>query len=165
MQGDISEQTVEAIGLAANDRLWMGGRVADAIKRKAGDDIESEAMKQGPLSIGEIAVTSAGELPIKKVLHSVIMGQDLMPTPETIREGTKNLLMKADELGITSMAIPAFGTGMAKIPPKESAIAMVEQIIDVLLNTNSIKELKIVLHTEGIYNIFTNEFKKRFTRR
>ena len=164
IQGDIAEQDVDAIGLAANDRLWMGGRVADAIKRKAGEDIETEAMKQGPLNIGEVAITSGGELAINKILHAVVMGQDLAPTPDTIRQGTKNLLVKADELGIDSLAIPAFGTGMAKIPARDSARVMVEQIIDALLNAQNLKELRIVLHNEGIYNAFAEEFSKKFTR-
>ena len=164
IQGDISTQDVDAIGLAANDRLWMGGRVADALKRKAGEDIETEAMKQGPLNIGEVAVTSGGELTRKKILHTVVMGQDLAPTTDTIRHGTKNLLLKADELKLDSLAIPAFGTGMAKVPAQESARAMVEQIIDVLLGTNNLNELRFFFHNEGIFKAFVEEFSKKFSR-
>jgi len=164
INGDISEQDVDAIGLAANDRLWMGGRVAEAIKRKAGEDIETEAMKQGPLGIGEIAVTTAGEMVTKNILHAVIMGQDLAPTEETIRKGTRNLLTKANKLGLDSLAIPAFGTGMAKLEANKSAEAMVDEIIIALLELESIRELRIVLLNQGIYNAFAKEFHRKFSK-
>ncbi len=165
VQGDIAEQDVEAIGFSTNDRLWMGGRVGEALKKKAGEDIETEAMKQGPLPIGEVAVTSGGELPVKHILHTVIMGQDLKPTEETIRSGTRNLLKKADEMKINSLAVSAFGAGMGKVPAHESARAMVDEIINGLLSAQNLKELRIVLHNEGIFRAFTEEFERRFTRR
>ncbi len=163
-QGDITEQDVDAIAVAANDRLWMGGRLADTLKQKAGEDVETEAMKQGPLPVGEVAVTSAGELPIKHILHAVIMGQDLKPTEETIGRGVRSLIKKADELGIKTLAMPAFGTGMGKFPAKQAAKVMVEQLIDGLLSSTSLKEVRIILHNEGIYKAFVEEFESRFSK-
>ncbi len=163
-KGDISEQNVEAIAIASNDRLWMGGRVAEVIKRKAGEDIEAEAMKQGPAQIGEVIVTSAGELPAQKILHAVIMGQDLKPTEDTISLGTRNLLKRAEELGIETLAVPAFGTGVGKFPAKQAAQIMAEQIINGLLEATKLKELRVILHNEGIYKTFVDEFQRRFSR-
>ena len=163
-KGDISEQNVDAIAIASNDRLWMGGGVADAIKRKGGEDIESEAMKQGPAKNGEIVITGAGELSAKHILHTVIMGQDLKPTEESIKIGTRNLLNKADELGLKSIAMPAFGTGVGKFPARQAAQSMVEQIIDVLLESKNLQEVRVILHNEGIYNTFIEEFKRRFSK-
>ena len=163
-QGDISEQKVDAIAIASNDRLWMGGRVADAIKRKGGEDIESEAMKQGPVQNGEIVVTTAGELPAKHILHAVIMGQDLKPSEESIRTGTRNLLSKADELGIQTIAMPAFGTGVGKFPPRQAAQSMVEQIIDALLDSKTLQEVRLILHNKVIFDAFVDEFERRFSK-
>ena len=165
LQGDISEQDVEAIGFSTNDRLWMGGRVGEILKQKAGEDIETEAMKQGPLTIGDVAVTGGGELPVKYIFHAVIMGQDLKPDQETVRAGTKNLIKKADEMKVSSLAVSAFGAGMGKLPAHESAKAMADEIINGLLEAENLKELRIVLHNEGIYNAFVSEFEGRFTRK
>lgn len=163
-QGDISEQNVDAIAIAANDRLWMGGRVAEAIKRRAGEDIETEAMKQGPVQNGKIVVTSGGEMNARHILHTVIMGQDMKPTEESIRSGTHNLIVQADELGIKSIAMPAFGTGVGKFPPHKSAKAMVEQLINTLLSSKNLLDVRVILHNEGIYNAFVSEFEQRFSK-
>ena len=77
VNGDITEQQVDVVTNAANNRLWMGGGVAGAIKAKGGEDIEEEAMKQGPIPVGEVAVTAAGNLPVTKVYHAVVMEQDM----------------------------------------------------------------------------------------
>jgi len=163
-QGDISAQKVEVIALPANDRLWMGGRVAEAIKQKAGEEVETEAMKQGPAEIGKIIITSADKLGSKHLFHVVIMGQDLSPTEETIGQGTYNILKMADTMGIQSLAMPAFGTGVGKFPAQKAAETMIEQMINVLIDSCSLKDIRIILHNEGIFKAFVQEFERRFSR-
>ena len=63
IKGDITELKVDAIVNAANNKLVMGGGVAGAIKRKGGKIIEDEAVKKGPIKIGEAVATGAGNLP------------------------------------------------------------------------------------------------------
>ncbi len=162
--GDITEQDVDAIAISANDRLWMGGRIAETIRKKGGDEIETEAMKQGQKKIGDVVVTSAGQLPFDKILHVVIMGQELKCTKESIALSTKNLLIKAEEINIESIAIPAFGTGVGKFPAHDAAQTMVESIIEFLLDSKKILEVKIVLRNEGLYKTYTAEFEKRFSK-
>ena len=43
-EGDIAAVEADAIANAANDRLWMGAGVADALKRAGGVEIEEEAV-------------------------------------------------------------------------------------------------------------------------
>ena len=73
IQADITELKVDAIVNAANNKLVMGGGVAGAIKRKGGKIIEDEAVKKGPIKIGEAVATSAGNLPVKYVIHAATM--------------------------------------------------------------------------------------------
>ena len=65
VQGDLTEMECDALVNAANNRLWMGGGVAGALKRKGGKIIEDEAIKKGPIPIGEAAITTAGKLRAK----------------------------------------------------------------------------------------------------
>ena len=58
---DITESRADAIVNAANNKLLMGGGVAGVIKRKGGKIIEEEALKKGPIKIGQAVATSAGE--------------------------------------------------------------------------------------------------------
>ncbi|MGQ9587542.1 MAG: macro domain-containing protein [Thermoplasmata archaeon] len=127
VQGDICESSAEAIVNAANNRLWMGGGVAGAIKRRGGIDIEREAVGKGPVIVGEAIVTGAGSLRAKWVIHAAVMEQDLVTDAHKIRLATRNALRRASELGVSSIALPALGTGVGGFPVDVAARIMVEE--------------------------------------
>ncbi|MEE8472673.1 MAG: macro domain-containing protein [Dehalococcoidia bacterium] len=127
-RGDITQLEVEAVVNAANNQLWMGGGVAGAIKRQGGREIEDEAVAKGPIPIGEAAVTGAGKLKAKYVIHAAVMGMDFHTDAEKVRSATRNTMKRARELGIKSLAFPALGTGVGGFPLDECARIMVEEI-------------------------------------
>jgi O-acetyl-ADP-ribose deacetylase (regulator of RNase III) len=126
VEGDITVLDVDAIANAANNALWMGAGVAGAIKRAGGEEIEREAVAQGPIEVGEAVATGAGRLPTKHVLHGAVMGQDLRTNEQLVRRTTESCLALADELGCRSLALPAFGTGVGGFPLDDCARIMVE---------------------------------------
>src|SRR5215510_4204887 len=74
-QGDITDQPdIDAIVNAANTDLVLGSGVAGAIRRKGGDIIDEEGQRQAPIRLGEAAITTAGKLPNKYVIHAAAMG-------------------------------------------------------------------------------------------
>ena len=85
LKGDITKLEVDAIVNAANNRMLMGGGVAGAIKRAGGKVIEDEAVKKGPIPIGEALVTKAGNLNAKYVIHAAVMGMDFRTDAEKIQ--------------------------------------------------------------------------------
>jgi O-acetyl-ADP-ribose deacetylase (regulator of RNase III) len=127
VEGDIAALDVDAIGNAANDRLWMGAGVAGAIKRAGGEEIEREAVAKGPIAIGDAVATGAGKLPARHVIHAAVMGQDLVTSADAIRTATRRTLEVAEELGAASVALPAFGTGVGGFPLGECARLMVQE--------------------------------------
>ena len=124
-EGDIAQVEADAIANAANDHLWMGVGVAGALKRAGGDEIEHEAMAQGPIELGTAVATAAGRLHARYVVHGAVMGQDLRTNAELVRRTTRSCLDVADELGCRSLALPAFGTGVGGFPLDECARIMV----------------------------------------
>ena len=128
VEGDIAVLEVEAIANAANNHLWMGSGVAGALKRAGGEEIEREAVQQGPIEIGEAVATGAGRLRARWVIHGAVMGQDLRTNAELVRRTTESCLRVADELGAESLALPAFGTGVGAFPLDECARIMVETV-------------------------------------
>src|ERR671924_1880163 len=86
VQGDITEFTVDAIVNAANNHLWMGAGVAGAIKHRGGQIIEDEAVRQGPIPVGEAVVTGGGSLKARYVIHAAAMGPDLVTNADLIRQ-------------------------------------------------------------------------------
>jgi O-acetyl-ADP-ribose deacetylase (regulator of RNase III) len=155
VQGDITDQETDAIVNAANNRLWMGAGVAGAIKRKGGKEIEDEAIRKGPIPIGEAVVTSAGKLKAKYVIHAAVMGQDLTTNEEYIKNATLNSLKRAEELKIKSIAFPAFGTGVGGFPIDKCAQIMLDQVKDFSKKTKYLKEILFVLFDKKSYNIWS----------
>ncbi len=126
VEGDITTLDVDAIANAANNRLWMGAGVAGAIKRAGGEEIEREAVAQGPIEVGDAVATGAGRLKAHYVIHGAVMGQDLRTNAELVRKTTRRCVEVADELGLESIALPAFGTGVGGFPLDECARLMVD---------------------------------------
>jgi O-acetyl-ADP-ribose deacetylase len=130
VDGDIAALEVDAIANAANDALWMGAGVAGALKRAGGEQIEREAMAQGPIPVGEAIATSGGRLQARWVIHGAVMGQDLRTSGELVERTTRSVLDVAEELGAHSLALPAFGTGVGGFPLEDCARVMVRTVRD-----------------------------------
>ncbi|MCS7119277.1 MAG: macro domain-containing protein [Archaeoglobaceae archaeon] len=142
--GDITKLEVDAIVNAANTHLYMIGGVAGAIKKAGGKEIEEEAIKKGPINIGEAVVTSAGKLKSKFVIHSPTMGLDFKTDEQKVRLALTAALKKAEELGIKSLALPALGTGVGGLSRDKVAQIMVEEIKKHIETGTNLRKLIIV---------------------
>jgi hypothetical protein len=65
-----------------------GGRGCRRDQACAGQEIESEALRQGPVPVGEAFVTGAGRLKARLVIHAAVMGTDLVTDADKIRSAT-----------------------------------------------------------------------------
>lgn len=135
--GDIADQPdLDAVVNAANTELWMGTGVAGALKRRAGQQVEEEAVAQGPIALGDAVITSAGGLPNRHVIHAAAMGYRSEDAKVPKRAGTsssaeiiascvRRALELADASGVRSVGFPALATGVGGFPVAEAAAAMV----------------------------------------
>jgi len=155
-RGDITEYEVDAIVNAANNHLWMGAGVAGAIKRKGGAIIEEDAVRQGPVDVGDVVVTTAGNLPAGYVIHAAVMGQDLRSSPDVVRRATLSTLRRAEDMRLQSLAFPAFGTGVGRMVPKDSAEAMVGALRSHLADVpgSTLRRIYLVLFQDDTYQAF-----------
>jgi len=160
-QGDITQLELDALVNAANNRLWMGSGVAGALKRAGGKEIEAEAVKKGPIPIGEAVATGAGKLKARYVIHAAVMGQDLKTDAEKIRQATKNSLLRADELGIKSVAFPAFGTGVGGFPLGECARIMISEVSQHSAMKTSLERVVFALFDQLAYETFKQELDRQ----
>jgi O-acetyl-ADP-ribose deacetylase (regulator of RNase III) len=159
-RGDITDSPVDAVVNAANTTLAMGAGVAGAIKRKGGLIVEEEAMRQGPVEVGEAVLTTGGNLVATHVIHGAVMGPDLKTDAETIAKTTKAILAMADKHRITSLALPALGTGVGHVPPQVSADAMLQEVVAHLKGSSSLRKVTFVLYQDDAYRIFTETLKR-----
>jgi O-acetyl-ADP-ribose deacetylase (regulator of RNase III) len=101
IEGDIADQSADALVNAAGAPLRMRRGVAGALRRGARGPINEDAVSKGPAHLRGVAVTDAYELGAEHVVHAAAMPHygDGRATTESIREATANTLAKADELG------------------------------------------------------------------
>lgn len=160
-RGDITDWEVDAIVNAANSTLAMGTGVAGAIKRRGGVIIEEEAMRQGPVEVGEAVLTTGGNLAATHVIHAAVMGPDLKTDGEKIAATTRAILALATKHRITSIALPALGTGVGRVAPGVSAEAMLTAVVAHLrAGGSTLKRVIFVLYQEDAYKAFTDTLKR-----
>jgi O-acetyl-ADP-ribose deacetylase (regulator of RNase III) len=129
VHGSILETDADVIVNAANSRGIMGGGVAGVIKRAAGVEVEDEARKQAPISVGKAVLTSGGKTKFKGIIHAPTMPQPAMQIPpQNVALATRAALALGDSRGFTSIAIPGMGTGVGGVAHAEAAALMVKEI-------------------------------------
>ena len=153
-KGDLTRVSADAIVNAANNALWMGGGVAGALKRAGGKEIEEEAVKLGPIPVGEAVVTGAGALKARYVIHAAVMATDLATDAEKIRTATQNSLLRAEELGLKSVAFPALGTGVGGFPYSRGAEVMIDAVNEHLAGDSCLEEVLFVLYSDEAFEAF-----------
>ncbi len=154
LQGDLTEQAVDAIVNAANNDLQLGGGVAGAIRRRGGMTIQDECDQIGAIPLGEAAVTGAGQLKARYVIHAASMRLGEATTEANLRLSTRNSLLRARENGLRSVAFPAIGTGIAGFPLRRCAEVMLEEAAEHLAGETSVEDVRFVLYDSGAYQTF-----------
>ena len=155
-QGSIIVSSAEAIVNAANNHFYMGGGVAGAIKKKGGKIIEQEAVRQGPVKMGEAVLTSAGCLKAKYVIHAVTMDMSFKTNEEIIRKAAYNSLKLAQDHNIFSIAFCALGCGVGKFSYNAASKIMAQEVFRYACQVKnpSLKRIEFVLFSQGSYDIF-----------
>lgn len=152
--GDIADSEVDGIVNSANDEMRMRSGVGAALRKRGGREIEAEAMRGGRRALGECIATGAGVLHCKKVLHAVSGWKEA----SCIGRAMQRALLLADELGLRSLAVPALGTGMARIAPESSAYASASALYwHVLLGGTKLREIEYVLYDRETLDLFIEE--------
>jgi O-acetyl-ADP-ribose deacetylase (regulator of RNase III) len=155
-KGDLTEASVDAIVNAANSDLILGGGVAGAIRKKGGPSIQAECDKLGPIPIGEAAITGAGKLPARYVIHAASMRLGGGTSAAALRDSTRNSLRRAVERGLKSIAFPAIGTGIAGFPIERCAAVMLAEIRDHLRGATPLEHVEIVLFDDHALSVFND---------
>lgn len=158
--GDLTEARVDAIVNAANNDLMLGGGVAGAIRSKGGPSIQAECDKIGPIEVGEAAITGAGRLPARHVIHAASMRLGERASERGLREATRNSLRIAAERGLQSIAFPAIGTGIAGFPIERCAEVMLAEARAHLRGATSIERIEFVLFDEAAREVFARTLER-----
>jgi O-acetyl-ADP-ribose deacetylase len=160
-QGDITEVDVDAIVNAANNDLILGAGVAGAILRKGGSVIQKECNEIGSIPVGYAAITGAGTLKARYVIHAASMGLgDARTTAKSLHTSTAHSLHLAAERKLKTVAFPAIGTGVSGFPMDDCAQIMLEEAIQHLKGETSLETIYFVLFDAHARDTFQRTWDK-----
>jgi O-acetyl-ADP-ribose deacetylase (regulator of RNase III) len=160
VQGDITERDTDAIVNAANSYLQHGGGVAGAIVRKGGQIIQDESDRIGFVPVGNAAVTTAGKLPSKYVIHAVGPRMGEGDEDNKLKSAVLKSLQLASENNFQSLSLPAVSSGIFGFPKDRCAMILVKEAAAFL---KSNPESSLVLIEFCIFDDLTaGYFEKEF---
>jgi O-acetyl-ADP-ribose deacetylase (regulator of RNase III) len=159
-QGDITEMDVDAIVSAANSDLILGTGVSGAIGRRGGAVIQQECERIGAIAVGEAVATAGGDLKARYVIHAASMEVGHFTTEKNVGLATRNALLRAEELGLRTVAFPAIGTGAAALAPEYSARAMLNAVVRHLGGQSGLERIHFVLFNEEILTAFQEAYER-----
>lgn len=163
VQGDITQQNVDAIVNAANSGLAGGGGVDGAIHRAGGPTILQECRAIGGCPTGEARITSGGNLSARYVIHTVgpfyrngVSGEDFL-----LANAYRNSLKLAIEYSISTIAFPSLSTGAYRYPVRDAAKIALTTVIEVLKTEgHSLKLVRFVLFDDKTRRIYKEELRR-----
>lgn len=159
VQGDITEQKVDAIVNAANRRLTGGGGVDGAIHRRGGPEIMQETDSKHPdgCPTGSAVLTSAGKLTAKYVIHAVgpvWQGGDQQES-ELLANAHRRSLGLATQHHCQSVAFPAISTGVYGFPLDRAASLALQTTRDFLEQGDGPAVVRFVLFDATAFRTFS----------
>jgi O-acetyl-ADP-ribose deacetylase (regulator of RNase III) len=134
IKGDITTLPADAIVNAANSTLLGGGGVDGAIHRAGGPAILKACREiraeHGELPVGEVVITTAGNLPAKYVIHTVgpVWHGGRSGEPEKLEACYSNSLNMAGRHGLNSIAFPNISTGVFGYPKEKAALTAIQTV-------------------------------------
>lgn len=125
VHGDLTEEVVDTIVNAANSYLRHYGGVASAIVRRGGPEIQAESdlwiQRHGPVSHDKPIHTSSGRLPCKFIIHAVGPAWGEGEEDKKLAQAVMGALKLAEELRLSSIAMPPISTGIFRFPIDQAA--------------------------------------------
>lgn len=163
LQGDITEQQVDAVVNAANAELAGGGGVDGAIHRAGGPEIMQDTDKRYPggCPTGEAVASVAGRLSAKHVIHTVgpVWRGGREGEPAALASCYRKSLQLAVDLDCKSVAFPAISTGVYGYPLDLAANVALKSAIDFLKWHKHPGEVRFVLFGEGAFGAFARSLE------
>ncbi len=166
--GDITEEHCDAIVNAANPQLAHGGGVARAIARRAGPQLKRESKdwvrQHGPVSHARPAITGAGKLPCRFVIHAVgpVWGEG--DEDSKLRTAISSALDLAAKQGLRSIALPAVSTGIFGFPKPRAAGLILDAVASFTESEGSasLTDIRITLYDQPTLEAFQGAFRQRW---
>lgn len=158
--GDITKSTSEVIVSSDDTLLTMSGGVSMAISHAGGKNIQEDAQKQLPATIGNVVVSCAGELSQKHIFHCLTIDDKYLsetwaglnvPNADKVNNIVRSCIDRCFQLvhalQISSIAFPIIGSGSAHMPYKTVVEIMADELFNQLQKTNRPIEVEVYIYS------------------
>ena len=164
VEGDITEQQVDAIVNAANSRLAGGAGVDGAIHRRGGPEIMVQTDRDYPdgCPTGSAVITSAGQLPADFVIHAVgpIWNGGSQNEAASLAGAYRRCLELAVENNCQSVALPAISCGIYSYPVEQASQIALTTVIEFQQQHAKPALVRFVLFGQEMYGRFAETLAK-----
>jgi O-acetyl-ADP-ribose deacetylase len=162
LEGDITQQPVDAIVNAANTSLLGGGGVDGAIHQAAGPELLAECRHLNGCKTGDAKITRGYNLPADWVIHTVgpVWHDGNHGEDEQLASCYRRCLAIAEQYEIRTIAFPAISTGVYGFPPERAAKIAVKQVKAFLENPSSVEAVMFVCFNRQTYDGYRSAVKE-----
>ncbi len=156
VEGDITQQRVEAIVNAANTSLLGGGGVDGAIHRAAGPGLLAECRTLGGCPTGDARITKGYNLPAKWVIHTAgpVWHGGTHKEDELLARCYRSCFALTAQHAIRTIAFPAISTGIYGFPLARATRIALTETTRFLADNAEIEEVRFVCFGAEIYRVY-----------
>lgn len=156
VQGDITAEAVDAIVNAANSHLQHGGGLAAQIVRVGGSAIQRESDGIAYVPVGHAAITGAGALPCRFVIHAVGPRWGEGDEDRKLGSALASSLALADEHGLRRIAVPAISSGIFGFPKDRCARVLLRSAVQYLADhpASALAQIRFCLYDTATTQAF-----------
>ena len=162
VSADLTERDVDAIVNAANSFLQHGGGVAGAIVRKGGQVIQDESDRIGFVPVGGAAMTGAGNLKARRVIHAVGPRMGEGDEDAKLTKAIRSVLDLASTRGLRSISVPAISAGIFGFPKDRCAAILIQESAAYLKEhpDTSLSLIEFCIFDREAYGYFAAELRQ-----
>lgn len=158
--GTVRDAEADAIISEINNDLIFG----DEAHCSLGDEVDTDIIRQclaiGKLDLGDSVVTDAGDLDARWVIHAASMNYDQVSSEESIVNSLRSALVRANEIGARTVAIPPIGMATSQVPVKRVAELLLSEVLRHDNRESTVEEATFFLPDKTMMRIFEECLKQ-----
>jgi len=145
---------VDGVVFYAREDLQLGAGFGTAIGARGGAKVKKELEAVGRLGMGEAALTGAGDLKARHIIHACGPKFHESHTEQKLRMCVSSALIEADKAGLKTVAFPPMGTGFYGVPLELSAKVMLAVMGEFLQAQTCVEEVTICVLDDREFRAF-----------